>query len=109
MSSPPPADTRLSGTRLRLARWGWILLVLIFCGFYLAGILVYYVQFHGFQQGAYAHLLAMPAVVGGYDTFVSLYLLLTGPYATLNITLITCFSPVWIAVSLLIFWRRSDD
>ncbi|WP_220201233.1 sensor histidine kinase [Reticulibacter mediterranei] len=109
MSSLPPADTRLSGTRLRLARWGWILLVLIFCGFYLAGVLVYYVQLHGFQQGAYAHLLAMPAVVSGYDTFVSLYLLLTGPYATLNITLITCFSPVWIAVSLLIFWRRSDD
>ncbi len=103
------ADTRLSGTRLRLARWGWIVLMLLFCGFYLAGVLVYYVQFHGFQQGAYAHLLARPAVVSGYDTFVSLYLLLTGPYATLNITLITCFSPFWIAVSLLIFWRRSDD
>jgi signal transduction histidine kinase len=109
MPSPPLADTRLSGTRLRLARWGWIVLMLIFCGFYLAGVLVYYIQFHGFQQGAYAHLLAMPAVVSGYDTFVSLYLILTGPYATLNITLITCFSPVWIAVSLVIFWRRSDD
>jgi signal transduction histidine kinase len=109
MSSPLPADTRLSGTRLQLARWGWIVLMLLFCGFYLAGVLVYYVQFHGFQQGAYAHLLARPAVVSGYDTFVSLYLLLTGPYATLNIILITCFSPFWIAVSLLIFWRRSDD
>ncbi|HEU5227299.1 MAG TPA: GAF domain-containing sensor histidine kinase [Ktedonobacteraceae bacterium] len=109
MPSPPLADTRLSGTRLRLARWGWSLLMLIFCGFYLAAVLAYYVQFHGFQQGAYAHLLAMPAVVSGYDTFGSLYLLLTGPYATLNITLITCFSPFWIAVSLVIFWRRSDD
>jgi signal transduction histidine kinase len=109
MPSPPPADTRLSGTRLRFARALWIVLMLIFCGFYLAGVLVYYVQFHGFQQGAYAHLLAMPAVVSGYDTFVSLYLLLTGPYATLNITLITCFSPFWIAVSLVIFWHRSDD
>jgi signal transduction histidine kinase len=83
--------------------------MLIFCGFYLAAVLVYYVQFHGFQQGAYAHLLARPAVVSGYDTFVSFYLILTGPYATLNITLIACFSPVWIAVSLVIFWRRSDD
>lgn len=109
MPSPPPADTRLSGMPLRLARWGWIVLMLIFCSFYLAAVLVYYVQFHGFQQGAYTHLLARPAVVNGYDTFVSLYLLLTGPYATLNITLITCFSPFWIAVSLIIFWRRSDD
>lgn len=105
----PPLDTRLSGKRLQLARGGWVLLVLIFCGFYLAGVLVYYLQFHGFQQGAYARLLALPAVVNGYDTFVSLYLLITGPYATLNITLITCFSPFWIAVSLVIFWRRSDD
>jgi signal transduction histidine kinase len=83
--------------------------MLIFCGIYLAAVLVYYVQFHGFQQGTYAHLLAMPAVVSGYDTFASFYLLLTGPYATLNITLITCFSPFWIAVSLVIFWRRSND
>ena len=109
MSLPPLADTRLSGTRLRLARGGWIVLMLLFCGFYFAAVLVYAIQLHGFQQGAYAHLLAMPAVVSGYDTFVSLYLILTGPYATLNITLITCFSPFWIAVSLVIFWRRSDD
>lgn len=109
MPSPTPADTRLSGTRLRLVRWGWIFLMLIFCGFYLAAVFVYYVQFHGLQQGAYAHLLARPAVVSGYDTFISFYLLLTGPYASLNITLITCCSPFWIAVGLVIFWRRSDD
>lgn len=109
ISPLPLADTRLSGTRLRLARWGWIVLMLIYCGFYLAAVFVYYIQFHGFQQGVYAHLLAKPAVVSGYDTFVSLYLILTGPYATLNITLITCFSPFWMAVSLVIFWRRSDD
>ncbi|MBA2287671.1 MAG: hypothetical protein H0W02_19525 [Ktedonobacteraceae bacterium] len=109
MPFPPLADTRLSGTRLRLARGGWIVLMLLFCGFYVAAVLVYAIQFHGFQQGAYAHLLAMPAVVSGYDTFGSLYLILTGPYATLNITLITFFSPFWIAVSLVIFWRRSDD
>jgi signal transduction histidine kinase len=109
MPFPPLADTRLSGTRLRLARGGWIVLMLLFCGFYFAAVLVYAIQFHGFQQGAYAHLLAKPAVVSGYDTFISLYLVLTGPYATFNITLITCFSPFWIAVSLMIFWRRSDD
>ncbi len=109
MPSPPLADTRLSGKRLLIARSVWIGLMLLYCGFYLAAVLVYYVQFHGLQQGVYAHLTSMPAVVSGYDTFVSLYLLLTGPYATLNITLITCFSPFWIAVSLVIFWRRSDD
>src|SRR5579885_1975456 len=83
--------------------------MLLFCGFYVAATLVYYVQLHGFQQGVYAHLISTPAVVSGYDAFSSLYMLLTGPYATFNILLITLLSPCWIAVSLLIFWRRSDD
>jgi signal transduction histidine kinase len=107
--SPPIADTRLSGTRLIIARGLWIALMLLFCGFYLAAVLVYYVRLHGFQEGVYAHLISTPAVVSGYDAFESSYLPFTGPYATLNITLITLFSLIWIAVSLLIFWRRSDD
>jgi signal transduction histidine kinase len=108
---PPPssADTRLSGTRLLIARGVWIALMLLFCGFYLAAVLVYYVQLHGFQEGVYAHLISTPAVVSGYDAMWSFFLFLTGPYATFNVTLITLLSPFWIAVSLLIFWRRSDD
>ena len=56
---PPIADTRLSGTRLLIARSVWIGLILIFCGFYLAALLVYSVQLHGFQEGVYAHLISM--------------------------------------------------
>ncbi len=106
---PPIADTRLSGTRLIIARGVWIGLMLICCGFYLAAALVYYVQLHGFQEGVYAHLLSTPAAINGYDALGSFDLLLTGPYATLNIALFTLISPFWIAVSLVIFWRRSDD
>ncbi len=109
VSSPPIADTRLSGMRLIIARGVWIVLMLLYCGLYLAALLAYSVQLHGFQEGVYAHLISTPAVVSGYDAFESSYLLLTGPYATLNITLLTLLSPFWIAVSLLIFWRRSDD
>ncbi len=112
MPSPPSADTGLSGKRLLLARGVWLVLMLLFCGFYLAAVLVYYVQLHGFQEGVYAHLVSTPAVTSGYDAFEFSYLLLflTGPYATLNIALLTLVSPpFWIAVSLLIFWRRSDD
>ncbi len=106
MPSPPNADTRLSGTRLLLARGVWIVLMLLFCGFYLAALLVYYVQFHGFQEGVYAHLLSTPAIVSGYDVITSLYLRSAGG---VTLTLITLLSPCWFAVSLLIFWRRSDD
>src|SRR5207248_3659907 len=46
----------------------------------------------------------------GYDAFEFSSALLTGPYATLNFTLVTLvLPPFWIAVSLVIFWRRSDD
>ena len=96
--SPPIADTRLSGTRLVIARSVWIGLMLLYCGFYLAAVLVYSVQFHGFQEGVYAHLISTPAVVNGYDAFESSYALFTGPYATLNITLFTLLiTPFWIA------------
>jgi len=47
MPSPTVADTRLSGTRLLIARSVWIGLMLLYCGFYLAALLVYYIQFHG--------------------------------------------------------------
>jgi signal transduction histidine kinase len=107
--SPPIADTRLSGTRLIIARAVWIGLMLLFCGFYLAAALVYYVQLHGFQEGVYAHLLSTPAAINGYDALGSFSQFFTGPYATLNIALVTLISPLWIAVSLVIFWRRSDD
>src|SRR5947207_779603 len=110
MPSPPIADTRLSGTRLIIARSVWIVLMLLSCGLYLASVLVYYVQLHGFQEGVYAHLISTPAVVNGYDAFEFSSALLTGPYATLNFTLVTLvLPPFWIAVSLVIFWRRSDD
>src|SRR6266571_219805 len=108
--SPPIADTRLSGMRLIIARSVWIVLMLLSCGLYLAAVLVYYVQLHGFQEGVYAHLISTPAVVSGYDAFEFSSALLTGPYATLNFTLVTLvLPPFWIAVSLVIFWRRSDD
>src|SRR6266704_1808550 len=108
--SPPIADTRLSGMRLIIARSVWIVLMLLSCGLYLAAVLVYYVQLHGFQEGVYAHLISTPAVVSGYDAFEFSSALLTGPYATLNFSLVTLvLPPFWIAVSLVIFWRRSDD
>jgi signal transduction histidine kinase len=80
--------------------------MLLFCGLYLAALLVYYVQFHGFQEGVYAHLISTSAIVSGYDVLTSLYLRSAGG---VTLMLITLLSPCWFAVSLLIFWRRSND
>ncbi len=73
----------ISRTRYYLENWGAMLLaavilsLLTYCGFYLAAVLVYSVQLHGFQEGVYAHLISTPAVVSGYDAFESSYLLNT--------------------------------
>jgi len=106
MPSPSTVDTHLSGFPLLLARGVWIVLMLLFCGVYLVAVLVYAVQLHGFQEGVYAHLVSTPAVVSGFDVLISLYLLFTPPFTQFMLTLLSLF---WIAVSLLIFWRRSDD
>ena len=86
-----------------------MVLMLLYCGFYLAALLVYYVQFHGLQEGVYAHLISPSAAVSGFDAIEFLHLPLTSSHATLLITLLTLLSPFWIMTSLLIFWRRSDD
>jgi len=108
-SSLPSTDTRLSGKWLLLARGVWVVLMLLYCGFFLAAVLVYYVGFHGWQAGVYTHLISRPAVISGFDAIELLYLPLTSSYATLNIALLTFLSPCWIVISLVIFWRRSND
>src|SRR5437763_1946874 len=102
-------DTHLHGQWLIIARSVWLVLVLLYCGLYLATLLVYGLVLHGFQEGVYAHIISTPAVVNGYAAIESLYAPFIGPYATLNIVLLTFLSPFWIVVSLVIFWRRSDD
>ncbi|HZU02948.1 MAG TPA: hypothetical protein VFA10_24985, partial [Ktedonobacteraceae bacterium] len=95
-------DTHLHGQWLIIARSVWLVLVLLYCGLYLATLLVYGVILHGFQEGVYAHIISTPAVVNGYAVIVSLYAPFTGPYATLNIVLLPFLSVFWIVVSLVI-------
>lgn len=104
--SSPIADTHLSGTLLLIARGIWLVLMLLFCGLSLVALLVYALQFHGFQEGVYAHLISTPAIVSGYDALTSRYLLFTRSFTNLMLALL---SLCWFAVSLLLFWRRSDD
>lgn len=100
------AGTHLTGRRLLIGRVVWAALMLLFSGSYLLAVLIYAFQLHGFQQGVYTRLTSQNAVVSGYDAIISLYLIQVGPNASLIITLL---SPCWFAVSLLIYWCRSDD
>ena len=107
--SPPLADTRLSGTRLLIARSVWVALALLSVGLYITSSVVYYLGLHGFQVGVYERLISTSAPISGYSAIVFHYSPFTGMSATLNIALLTALAPLWVAVGLVIFWRRSDD
>lgn len=104
--SPPIANTRLSGTPLFIVRGIWLVLMLLFCGLSLMALFMYALQFHGFQEGVYAHLVSTPAIASGYDALTSRYLLFSSSFTILMLALLP---PCWFAVSLFLFWRRSDD
>lgn len=109
VTSPLAAGTRLHGAWLLVARSVWVTLALLSVGVFIASTLVYYFGLHGLQTGAYEHLTHTTAVVNGYSAIVFHYAAFTGTSATLNIALLNVLAPLWIAVGLVIFWRRSDD
>jgi signal transduction histidine kinase len=87
----------------------WVTLAALSVGLYITSTLVYYLGLHGFQDGVYEHLISTSAVISGYSFILFHYSAFTGTSATLNIALLTVVAPLWIAVGLVIFWRRSDD
>ena len=86
-----------------------MILAALSVGLFITSVLVYYLGQHGLRAGVYEHLISTTAVVNGYSVLVFHYVSFTGTFATINIVLLTALAPLWIAVGLVIFWRRSDD
>ncbi len=103
------SGTRLSGSWLLVARSVWAVLALLSVSLYLTSTLVYYLGLHGSRQGVYERLISTRAPISGYSAIVFHYAPFIGSSAPLNIVLLTASAPLWIAVGLVIFWRRSDD
>ncbi len=102
-------ETRISGSWLLVARSVWVSLASLSVGLYITSILVYYLGLHGLRDGVYEHLISTSAPISGYSAMVFHYSPFTGTSATFNIALLAVLAPLWIAVGLVIFWRRSDD
>jgi signal transduction histidine kinase len=85
------------------------MLALLSVGLYITSTLVYYFGLHGFQAGVYERLISTSAPISGFSAIVFHYSPFTGTSATLNIALLTALAPLWVAVGLVIFLRRSDD
>ena len=103
------ANTRLSGTRLIVARAVWLVLVVPSLGLYVISLPVYYQQLQTacFIGTACGKLYgALP--VKGLPTLSTTGFSVSG-YAALFTIFFAITAAIWCAVGFIIFWRRSDD
>ena len=107
-SAPTPTvDTRLRGVSLLLARIVWATLVVLSVGVFITAVLVYYLVLHGAPVPG--SLLRTASVINGYVALIFRYTPLVDEYSVFNIAMLNVLALVWVAVGLVIFWRRSDD
>ena len=99
-------DTRLHGRWLLLARVVWVGVVALIVGFFITSLPVYLEQLQApcvpttcsFWQLSPAAAQTLQRL--GFSS---------ADYATYTLTLLIVFGVVWLAVALVLFWRKSDD
>ncbi len=99
------ANTRLTGSRLVIARAVWLVLVIPSVGLFVASLPAYYQQL---QRGCVDPLTcsiagALPAPVLYSNGFPA------SGYAALLTIFFVIVEAIWYGVGFLLFWRRSDD
>src|SRR5438874_1254364 len=103
------AGTHLSGNWLVLARAIWLSLVIPSLGLFVIANTLYSTRLIGPDKALRALMLHPDPSVSGYIASYSSFVFQANSYLTLTIVLASLGSLVWIAVGLLIFWRKSDD
>src|SRR5437763_571373 len=101
-------STRLSGTRLIVARAVWLALVIPSLVLYIASLPVYYVQLQRACVDLVTCNIAGTLTAEGLQDLSALGLSVNG-YAALITFFFTIIVVIWSVVGFLIFWRRSDD
>ena len=102
-------DTGLHGRWLAFARVIWGALVIPSLGLLVIATMLSATQLIGPDKAVRALMLHPDPSVSGYIATFSHIYLQVGSYLTLTVVLASLSSLVWIAVGLLIFWRKSDD
>jgi len=102
------AHTRLHGRWLVFARGIWVVLVIPSLGLFVIANMLNAAQLSP-DKAVRALMLHPDPSVSGYIMNYSHLYLQVGSYLTLTVVLASLASLVWIAVGLLIFWRKSDD
>jgi hypothetical protein len=102
------AKTRLTGTRLIIARAVWLALVVPSLGLFVISLPVYYQQLQKGCVDPVCNNLAGALTAKELQALSTNGFSVTGYAALLTISL-AIITAIWCAVGFLIFWRRSDD
>jgi hypothetical protein len=109
LAASSTAKTRLTGSRLIMARVVWLALVIPSLGLFVIASALYATRLIGPDKALRALMLHPGPPASGYNwSYTHLYLQF-GSYLTLIVVLASLASLVWIAVGLVIFWRKSGD
>jgi hypothetical protein len=102
------ANTRLTGSRLIVARAVWLALVVPSVGLFVISLPVYYQQLQRVCDNPVCTNLAGALPAQGLQELASIGFSVSGYAALLTIS-VAIITAIWCAVGFLIFWRRSDD
>jgi hypothetical protein len=102
------AETRLRGRWLRLARIAWVVVGLFTLSLFVGSLPAYFLRLQVPCMGAAACNLNGVLDAAGIRTLQMAGFSLRG-YAAYTITLTLAIALIWVAVGLVIFWRRSDE
>ena len=102
------ANTRLTGSRLIIARVVWLALVIPSLGLFLASLLVSYQQMLKVCVDPVTCTLSGELPAQMQQSLASIGFSV-GEFAALNTIFFAITAAIWYAVGFLIFWRRSDD
>jgi hypothetical protein len=101
-------STRLSGSRLIIARVVWLALVIPSLGLFVASLPVYYVQLQRACVDLVTCNITGALSAKGLQDLPALGLS-ANSYASLFTIYFTIIVTIWCGVGFLIFWRRSDE
>ena len=108
LATPNIAKTRLSGSRLMIARAMWLALVIPSLILFIASLPVYYVQIQRACVDLVTCNIAGSLTAKGLQDLPALGFTVS-VYATLFTIYFTIMVTIWCVVGFLIFWRRSDE
>ena len=106
---PGEMDTRLRGRWLLLTRVVWISIALLALGLYVASIPSTLVSLHALCTDVTAPCSSVGYITPDYARALQTLGLSLDTFALYEVALLIVFAAVYVAIGVMLFWRKSDD